>query len=1669
MSDKSENSGKSPQKGGMKNFFKAREEEAENETPEKEAPAQEFLEDEQSYSPLKGYLYNLAPLPEIVLTNQQRKDAGCNSAALPPCSSPASVDNRNDESSSVEFDFVIESEDHTPAKKTRTKKHYKKRKSLVAPLRRDKKSNKLKGRKRLIDGSPEKLLHSQQKRRSNAKIRSSRPLTEREIEQEQKRDHMSHLRQTRRKHIFVRETPDSGRTVNLIGLNRETYDHIISNQPIVQLTDIADNALNDDSIICPEISRDNSSDDDTNISRNVTHANVSPFTRDTRRFRQHRIARQPITSTYPGRVDFGEMVDRCNHCNSLNFLNEGFNCCEKGKVNLPPPPALPEPLKNLFVPDNPNHREFMKHIRYYNNLFSFASTTTGKGKSDLAGRGGPQTVKICGNYRHRVSGPHPGDGYERRYGQFYFFSGQDAIYARQRLARLWDVNLSEEVLTIIQNILENENPYAGAYKHMYEVEIEENMRALQEGRDMPIIYMEFVDCPDRGRYNAPVVNEVAVIFSSNDGAPPARTFIIHTRDNSLQDINIVNKHLDGLCYPILFPSGGHGFEMGLQHVPEFSTAHRHTVTMREFLKFHLCERDYFNPILFSGLLFQQYLVDTFCRMEQNNLNFLRSNQDKLYSENYDSLIDYLERRRQNNEEMSDGPGRMVILPSSYQGSPRAMRQLYEDAMSAVAHFGKPSAFITMTCNPKWPEIERISQGRTSGDMPHVMSRVFKLYLKSLLNDLWEGGVCGKVIHKLHVIEFQKRGLPHAHILLKFSAADELVTKDDIDSFISAEIPDEQEYPLLHDTIKSCMLHGPCGERCFVDGKCSKGFPKPFAEETTIEENSYPIYRRRNIPEREIKKHGIPFDNRWVVPYNPFLSQKYNCHINVECCNSIRAIKYVHKYVYKGYDCASVRINETYGYDEISHYVNGRYVSAPESAWRIHGFKLHDQSHSVVRLSVHKEGQQPVYFREGGEEEAADQSRERNTHLLAWFALNRDDPNAHGLLYTEVPLWYHFDTKERKWKKRKRKVSPFTLVRMHSASPKDVERFYLRLLLFHVRGATSFEDLRTVSVNGIRTVFTSFRDACVARGLVQDDEYLRQTLADAIQSRMPSQLRCMFAYILVYCGVDDGNSLWEEFREHLAEDFLRRGRVAGMPDDESYDHALRHIQSIVESNGKIMEDYRLPSPGPLLNPTEGIDDGIHTSSIDDLNSDQRRIADAVINSVEEYLADGREMPRIFFVDGPGGTGKSFLFNFLASHFRSLGINVSMSAWSGVAATLLLRAKTVHSTFKIPLDANSESTSLLNRNSDTANFIRDCPLFFIDEVSMMDVDSLHVIDTLLRDLTGRDDVPFGGKVLVFGGDFRQTLPIVVRGSEADIVERCVKSSPLWSIAKKFKLVQNMRAANDSEFAEFILSIGNDTCVRKPDDPFKGCIQLPLDCIVTNVVDSLFPEGFDPVEARDRVILTPRNDTSLRINDFILERQEGEEFLSCSADSVECEDPADDELYSVEYLNSLNFSGLPPHKLKLKIGCTVMLLRNLNTEGGLCNGSRLVVREIYDRFLVCETIIGGQLVMIPKIQLYTAKNYLPFKFKRFQFPLRLAYSITINKAQGQTIKYAGVLLEKPVFGHGQLYVALSRAQSFQNLKVQVDKVPGKQGLFSGKMYTANVVYTQIIREVPNQVNGR
>ncbi|XP_035233478.1 uncharacterized protein LOC118205293 [Stegodyphus dumicola] len=237
------------------------------------------------------------------------------------------------------------------------------------------------------------------------------------------------------------------------------------------------------------------------------------------------------------------------------------------------------------------------------------------------------------------------------------------------------------------------------------------------------------------------------------------------------------------------------------------------------------------------------------------------------------------------------------------------------------------------------------------------------------------------------------------------------------------------FQMLHDIVKSSMIHGPCGELnrnspCMSDGVCSKGFPKPFQAETKENVNGYPLYRRRDDGNFiVIKGHAI--DNRWVVPYNPYLTKKYNAHINVEVCSSIKSVKYLFKYVYKGHDAAKVVLEEsgdrTLMWDEIKCFLNARYVSAPEAVWRLFEKRMHSKSHSIIRLPVHLENLQPVYFAESEERNALQRAAEKNTMLTGWFELNRTVPEANRYLYAEIPK--HFTWRNHAWQTRERRVLP----------------------------------------------------------------------------------------------------------------------------------------------------------------------------------------------------------------------------------------------------------------------------------------------------------------------------------------------------------------------------------------------------------------------------------------------------------------------------------------------------------------------------------------------------------------------------------------------------------------------------------------------------------------------
>ncbi|KAI9113094.1 hypothetical protein K1719_015619 [Acacia pycnantha] len=205
-------------------------------------------------------------------------------------------------------------------------------------------------------------------------------------------------------------------------------------------------------------------------------------------------------------------------------------------------------------------------------------------------------------------------------------------------------------------------------------------------------------------------------------------------------------------------------------------------------------------------------------------------------------------------------------------------------------------------------------------------------LDKLMRILKDEKILGSIKADVYTVEFQKRGLPHAHIILWLFEADKSTSPFDVDQLISTEILDKLVDPELYELVGSYMVHGPCGRSsriapCMKDGKCSKYFPKRYNAHTILDEKGYPTYRRRNDG-RTVSRKGVKLDNRFVVPYDARLLKLFCGHLNIEKTNQSRAIKY---------------------------------VSSCEASWRIFGFEIHHRHPPVERLSFHLPQQQSIYY------------------------------------------------------------------------------------------------------------------------------------------------------------------------------------------------------------------------------------------------------------------------------------------------------------------------------------------------------------------------------------------------------------------------------------------------------------------------------------------------------------------------------------------------------------------------------------------------------------------------------------------------------------------------------------------------------------------------------------
>ena len=1268
---------------------------------------------------------------------------------------------------------------------------------------------------------------------------------------------------------------------------------------------------------------------------------------------------------------------------------------------------------------------------------------------------------------------------DRGFSQLYLIDSAKANL--ERLNHPANVKLNPSLLEDLDYMLREINIYAKLYKMLGEVEKEETEKALLDDQEIPAISMIFNRDrnSDRRRYNEPTTDEVAMIFRSTDGAPPfERDFRVYPMNpddpnNAHIKLNILSPHLDPMIYVLFYPHGEPGWQPNIELSFHDESRVRKKVSMLKWKASQLAVRENeFNPILYGEALFQQWAVDSYCQAEANNLNYVKFQQKKLRVEQYRGLMDHL-----NDVAAEEGiaVGRKVILPTTFQGSPRNLREKYHDAMAMVVRYGKPDLFITMTCNPKWMEFEEnCFDGQEAQHRPDLIARIFKIKLKAVLNDIIKNKLFGKIIAYFYTIEFQKRGLPHAHMLFILDENNKIDTADKIDQFMCAEIPEVELEPKLHEIVVRTMLHGPCGSAnrnspCMSDNKCSKNFPKNFSESTIIEVNGYPSYRRRKGVTFE--KGDFVFDNRHVVPYNKYLTLKYNCHINVESCQSIKAIKYIFKYIYKGHDCASINIrdkNNNLVHDEINQFLDARYVCAPEAIWRLFEYQMHDRSHAVIRLAVHLPQEQLVYFEEGQEMQAVARTEEKFTHLTAWFELNKINVEARQFLYPEIPFHFVFQSKTSSWKRRER-GSDKIIPRMYHVVPKDVERYYLRMLLQHIRGAQSFQDLKTV--NG--KVCETFKATAIERKLLEDDTEWISCLEEASAFSMPQQLRQIFAFICIFNSPKEPLHLFDNFKEFFIEDFRRE-----FSEICSEMKALQDIDSILRLHGLQCSDFNLPTPAPVMNFEHVYDQRIEqiesAAKIASLNERQLEIFNEVINMMETDST----LSRCVFIDGPGGSGKTFLYNALLGHLRGQGKIALAFATTGIAADLLKGGQTAHSGFKIPIVLNETSVSSMKTNSQNAKRIHNASLLIIDETSMLSIHSLRVIDQLLKEIMNNNR-PFGGKVLILGGDFRQTANIVPHGTVTDIIEMCIKNSQLWSHVTRRSLITNMRSSGEENFNAWLLKVGNGNEINKHIELDKNLIEIPKSMLIEeNIVAEIFGRQLcfktatEVLETSKKIILTSKNDTAAKLNEEILNLIiDTEEKSYESIDSMIIDDIDDSIDFPIEFLNQQCPSGMPPHLLKLKIGAFIMLLRNLNSKRGLLNGTRLIIKSLHKNFIGAEIISGsnkGEEVFIPRIILEPSEASLPFKMRRIQFPIILAFAMTINKSQGQSFEHVGVFLPEPVFAHGQLYVALSRTKNSKNLKVlalntlnQGKLLPPEHECLneSKKTFTMNVVYKELL----------
>ncbi|GKD10724.1 DNA helicase [Tanacetum coccineum] len=477
--------------------------------------------------------------------------------------------------------------------------------------------------------------------------------------------------------------------------------------------------------------------------------------------------------------------------------------------------------------------------------------------------------------------------------------------------------------------------------------------------------------------------------------------------------------------------------------------------------------------------------------------------------------------------------------------------------------------------------------------------------------------------------------------------------------------------------------------------------------------------------------------------------------------------------------------------------------------------------------------------------------------------------------------------------------------------KNGDLFYFWMLLCHQKGCKSPIEVRTVHVH----ILPTYRAACEALGLLGDNKEWDIAFEESAGSGSSVEIRTLFAYILIYCDVADPGKLWTKHWQTIRDDIPAKvSKATGIPNYnvntiELQGCILYELEAILNGFGKSITKFCLQAP-----PQHLLEDLKNKLLVEEKNYKRDLLMKKVIHSVPKLNHDQKKIYDLI-INASATNQQELLFVYSYSGIAS----------SGIAS--LPAGRTAHSRFKLPLELTDESLCHAKKKSS--------------------------LDRTLRDLMNAPEILFGGKTVVLGGDFRQTLPVKKGAGKDELIDASIAESYIWWHFKICTLKENMRLLrsglnNDQRrrsdvFAKWLLNVGNGE-IGKPDEeenPDNSWITIPREYYVTTdetrmveLIDFIYNESTLKIPTtgglQEKAIVGPKNDTAYAVNAKKNSSIEGHSKTYLSIDQsipIGRETSETKMLYPMEYLNTITFLGFPPHELQLKVGSPIMLLINVN----------------------------------------------------------------------------------------------------------------------------------------------